>query len=135
MARLPRFFVPGEALHVIQRGNNREPVFAAETDHRFFLDCLLEATQRHGVLVHAYVLMTNHVHLLATPQRQQSMSKVLQSVGRRYVQYFNSAYLRTGTLWEGRYRATIVDGQTTGRRSAPERRGRKAQTDQPGNRV
>jgi putative transposase len=111
MARLPRFFVPGEALHVIQRGNNREPVFAAETDHRFFLDCLLEATQRHGVLVHAYVLMTNHVHLLATPQRQQSMSKVLQSVGRRYVQYFNSAYLRTGTLWEGRYRATIVDGE------------------------
>src|ERR1700741_3601025 len=102
MARQPRFFVPGEALHVIQRGNNREPVFAAETDYQFFLDCLLEAIQRHDVLVHAYVLMTNHIHLLASPRRRQSMSKVLQSVGRRYVQYFNSSYQRTGTLWEGR---------------------------------
>ena len=111
MARQPRFFVPGEVLHVIQRGNNREPIFAGEEDYRFFLDCLVQASGLHGVLIHAYVLMTNHLHLLVTPQRKESLPKVLQSVGRRYVQYFNYAYQRSGTLWEGRYRATVVDSE------------------------
>ena len=111
MARQPRFFVPGEAQHVIQRGNNRELIFAGESDYRFFLDCLIQAVRRHGVSVHAYVLMTNHLHLLATPANENSLPKVLQSVGRRYVQYFNHAYRRSGTLWEGRYRATIIDSE------------------------
>ena len=111
MARQPRFFVPGEVLHVIQRGNNREPIFVGEEDYRFFLDCLVQASRLHGVCIHAYVLMTNHLHLLATPQQKQSLPKVLQSVGRRYVQYFNYAYQRSGTLWEGRYRATVVDSE------------------------
>ena len=111
MARQPRFFVPGEVLHVIQRGNNREPIFAGEADYRFFLDCLVQASRLHGVLIHAYVLMTNHLHLLATPRQKESLPKVLQSVGRRYVQYFNCAYQRSGTLWEGRYRATVVDSE------------------------
>lgn len=111
MARQPRFFVPGEVLHVIQRGNNREPIFASEEDCRLFLDCLVQASRLHGVLIHAYVFMTNHVHLLATPLRKVSLPKVLQSVGRRYVQYFNCAYQRSGTLWEGRYRATVVDSE------------------------
>lgn len=111
MARQPRFFVPGEVLHVIQRGNNREPIFACDEDFRFFLDCLGQAIRLHGVLIHAYVLMTNHLHLLAAPRQKQSLPKVLQSVGRRYVQYFNCAYQRSGTLWEGRYRATVVDSE------------------------
>jgi putative transposase len=109
MARLPRFFVPGEVLHVVQRGNNREPIFAGPNDLGFFLSCLTDACHAHGLLVHAYVLMTNHLHILATPWRKESLPKVMQSVGRRYVQYFNTVYERTGTLWEGRYRATVVD--------------------------
>lgn len=111
MARQPRFFVPGETLHVIQRGNNRGPIFAAEDDYRFFLNCLARASGLLAVHVHAYVLMTNHVHLLVTPRLDEGLPKVIQSVGRRYVQYFNQAYRRTGTLWEGRYRATVIDSE------------------------
>ena len=70
--RQPRFFVSGEVLHVIQRGNNREAIFAAERDYRFFLDCLAQASRLYGVLIHAYVLMTNHVHVLATPRQKDS---------------------------------------------------------------
>jgi putative transposase len=111
MARLPRFFVPGEVLHVIQRGNNREPIFAKEGDRIFFRDLLLRAIRKHGLCVHAYVLMTNHVHLLLTPARKESVPKALQSIGRHYVQYFNRVRGRSGTLWEGRYRATVVDSE------------------------
>ena len=111
MARLPRFFADGEALHVIQRGNNRDPVFSAEPDYLFYLDCLERAAREHALAIHAYVLMTNHVHLLATPSHETSLPKTLQSVGRRYVQYFNSTYRRTGTLWEGRYRSTVIDSE------------------------
>ena len=95
MARLPRYFVPGLPLHVIQRGNNREPIFAGEDDYRFYLECLKTAAESQGLAIHAYVLMTNHVHLLATPEAESSLSKALQSVGRRYVQYFNYTYDRT----------------------------------------
>lgn len=101
MARLPRYFVADQPLHVIQRGNNREPIFAGEDDDLFYLECLKEAARREGLAVHAYVLMTNHVHLLASLQTETSLSWVLQSVGRRYVQYYNSSHGRTGTLWEG----------------------------------
>lgn len=112
MARLPRYNVPGVPQHVIQRGNNRQPIFAAEGDYPAYLDWLKEAADRHGLLVHAYVLMTNHVHLLVTPEQEESVGKALQSLGRRYVQYFNFTYGRTGTLWEGRYRATVVQAET-----------------------
>ena len=101
MARLPRYFVKGQAQHIIQRGNNREPIFVCDEDYSFYLECLQDAAKRFGCAVHAYVLMTNHVHLLATPETEQSLPKALQSVGRRYVQYFNHTYNRTGTLWEG----------------------------------
>jgi len=111
MARLPRFFAQGQPLHIIQRGNNRDPIFAAEPDYLFFLDCLERAAKEHGLAVHAYVLMTNHVHLLASPSHEESASKTLQSLGRRYVQHFNYTYRRTGTLWEGRYRATVIDAE------------------------
>ena len=109
MARLPRYFVKGQAQHIIQRGNNREPIFAAADDYPFYLECLQDAATRHELSIHAYVLMTNHVHLLASPKTKESIPKTLQSVGRRYVQYFNYNYERTGTLWEGRYKATVID--------------------------
>jgi len=111
MARLPRFFAKGYPLHIIQRGNNREPIFVAEPDYLFYLDCLQRAANENGLLIHAYVLMTNHVHLLASPADETSAPKTLQSVGRRYVQYFNYTYQRTGTLWEGRYRSTLIDAE------------------------
>jgi putative transposase len=111
MARLPRYFIQGVPLHIILRGNNREPIFVDDDDAQFFKDALHEAAGRNGLEIHAYVLMANHIHLLASPASEVSMPRTLQSVGRRYVQYFNLRYQRTGTLWEGRYRATIVDAQ------------------------
>ncbi len=111
MARLPRFVLPGHPQHVIVRGNNREPIFVANEDYRFYLDKLQEACIKHLCDVHAYVLMTNHVHLLITPHNEDSISKVMQTLGRYYVQYFNYTYKRTGTLWEGRYKASLVDSE------------------------
>lgn len=109
MARLPRLYLPDQPFHVIQRGNNREPIFAADADYHFYLRCLQEAAETHSLTIHAYVLMTNHVHLLVTPRTEVSLAKTLQSLGRRYVQYFNFTYQRTGTLWEGRYKSTLID--------------------------
>lgn len=109
MARLPRFVLPGEPQHVIQRGNNREPVFADEEDYRFYLDRLQAAAEKHHVDVHAYVLMTNHVHILVTPWSEKGIGGMMQGIGRYYVPYFNRRYGRTGTLWEGRYKATLLD--------------------------
>ena len=111
MARLPRFAAPGQPQHVIQRGNNRTPCFNAISDYRAYRGFLEDACAEHQCAVHAYVLMTNHVHLLVTPEKHGGVGKVMQSVGRRYVGRFNSVYQRTGTLWEGRYRATVVDDQ------------------------
>jgi putative transposase len=109
MPRLPRFFVPGLPLHVILRGNNRAPIFRAPEDCLFYRACLSNASRRHGVAIHAYVLMTNHVHVLATPASPTSMPKTMQAVGQVYVRYFNAIHERTGTLFEGRYKAAIVD--------------------------
>ncbi len=111
MARLPRFDIPGVPQHVIQRGNNRQPCFIEEQDYRFYLASLREAVEQTGCLVHAYVLMTNHVHLLVTPESVGAVSEAMQRLGRRYVAYFNSAYGRTGTLWEGRFKACLVDSE------------------------
>jgi len=111
MPRLPRFFVPGVPLHLIQRGNNRDPIFGSPDDLAFYRQCLAHSARRHGVVIHAYVLMTNHVHVLATPALPASLPKMVQAIGRIYVHYFNSRYRRTGTLWEGRYKAAIVDGE------------------------
>ncbi len=111
MVRLPRFVIPGQPQHVIQRGNNRDIIFANDDDYRFYLKSLRDACTEHQCDVHAYVLMTNHVHFLMTPNLENSISKVMQSLGRRYVQYYNDAYDRTGTLWEGRYKATLIDSE------------------------
>ena len=112
MARLPRYFAKGVPQHVILRGNNRDVIFASDEDCEFFKEVLAEAARRYALAIHAYVLMTNHLHLLATPGTADSLPKTLQSLGRRYVQYFNYRYRRTGTLWEGRYRATVIETET-----------------------
>ncbi|WP_338847327.1 transposase [Massilia sp. W12] len=109
MARLPRFVLPGVPQHVILRGNNRSPIFAAPDDYRFFLEKLKAACEKHGCALHAYVLMTNHVHFLLSPGNSSAFSKAMQMLGRYYVQYFNFRHKRTGTLFEGRYRATMID--------------------------
>jgi putative transposase len=111
MARLGRYFLPDQPLHVIQRGNNREPVFFADKDYQRYREWLAEAAAKNGCAIHGYVLMTNHVHLLVTPRAAGSVPRTMQSLGRRYVGYVNAAYRRSGTLWEGRYRAAPVDGE------------------------
>lgn len=108
MPRRPRFDITDIPQHVIQRGNNRQPCFLAESDYRRYLDFLSDACETHGCNLHAYVLMTNHVHLLVTPTRLRALGKMMQSLGRRYVKRFNKIHQRTGTLWEGRYKASLV---------------------------
>jgi putative transposase len=97
--------------HVIQRGHNRQTVFLYQDDYSLYLQCLHDAAAAYHSVIHAYVLMTNHVHLLMTPHRTDSLAKVMQSLGRRYVPYINTTYQRTGTLWEGRYRASVVEAE------------------------
>jgi len=111
MARLPRFVIPGQPQHIIVRGNNREPIFYRDEDYHFYLEKLKQACDRHQCEVHAYVLMTNHIHLLLTPYTEQGIGKMIQMLGRYYVQYFNHVNRRTGTLWEGRYKATLIDSE------------------------
>jgi putative transposase len=94
--------------HVIQRGNNRQAVFFSSEDYRAYLGWLTEGAMQHGCSVHAYVLMTNHVHLLVTPRARDSISRTIQYVGRRYVTYVNARYGRSGTLWEGRHKGSII---------------------------
>jgi putative transposase len=109
MARLPRLYLPGCAQHIIQRGNNREACFYGEADYKAYLSFLKDAALKYQVDIHAFVLMTNHVHLLTTPKNQYGVSRMMQAQGRKYVQYFNFTHNRTGTLWEGRYKSTLVD--------------------------
>jgi putative transposase len=111
VARRPRYAAPGLPQHVTQRGNNRSAVFASEADYLFCRDSLRRACERYGCRVHAYVLVGNHVHLLITPSTAGGIASVMQSVGRQYVRRFNGTYGRTGTLWEGRYKATMVESQ------------------------
>ena len=108
MPRKPRMYIPDVPCHVVQRGNNRDTTFYTEEDYNFYLTCLVEGSDRFQVFVHAYVLMTNHVHLLLTPTDRIGVSRLMQSIGRRYVQYVNSTYHRTGTLWESRHKACLV---------------------------
>lgn len=111
MARLPRVVIPGLPLHVIQRGNNRSLTFLAAEDYRRYREVLLNASQRFGCAIHAYVLMTNHVHLLLTPEDERGPARMMQAIGRVYVRHVNARHQRTGTLWEGRYRSTLVDSE------------------------
>jgi len=109
MPRRRRMYLRDVPCHVVQRGNNRLPTFFSTGDYRYYLDCLAEACATHAVALHAYVLMTNHVHLLMTPRdRPEGVSRVMQSLGRRYVYHVNGQLGRTGTLWEGRHKASLV---------------------------
>jgi putative transposase len=112
MARLPRLSLPGCPHHVIQRGNNRQAIFSSPADYQFLLDLLEEQAKKNGVAIHAYVLMDNHFHLLVTPEAVDSLPRMMQAVGRRYVRYFNDSQGRSGTLWEGRYRSTLIQTET-----------------------
>jgi len=108
MPRRPRITLPGVPLHVIQRGNNRQACFYCEADFQAYLDWLDEYARFTGCAIHAYVLMTNHVHLLLTPAKVDSVGTLMKRLGQRYVQYVNRTYRRSGTLWEGRYRSCIT---------------------------
>ena len=109
MARLQRLTVPGYPHHIIQRGNNRQATFRDDADYELLLQLLAEYAEREKVAIHSYVLMSNHFHLLATPQTETVLPVLMQAVGRRYVQSFNKRHQRSGTLWEGRYRSTLVE--------------------------
>jgi len=112
MARLLRPRIIGLTHHVVQRGNNKSEIFRATNDYELFLAAVIEACVLHGVTVNAYALMTNHVHLMMTPQTADGISLAMQSIGRRYVYYFNHVHERTGGLFEGRFRATVIDNES-----------------------
>jgi putative transposase len=109
MARLPRLRIVEFPFHVIVRGTNQQPIFRGEGDRVFFHRALNDAAVAHGMSIHAYVFMTNHVHLLATGSSADSISKTIQALGRRYVRYFNFVHGRTGALWQGRFYSSVVD--------------------------
>lgn len=109
MARLPRYTIINQSQHIIQQGRDGQQIFFEVQDYRYFRDCLDAAAYNYGLKIHAFVLMPDHVHILATPTGIDSVSRCVQSVGRNYVQYYNECYNGSGTLWEGRYRATVLD--------------------------
>ncbi|MCB2044369.1 MAG: transposase, partial [Rhodoferax sp.] len=111
MARLARVSVPGHPYHVIQRGNNRQPIFGSDADREKMRSLLAENAIQFDVAIHAYVLMDNHFHLLVSPQVQDALPKMMQAVGRRYVRHFNDTHQRSGTLWEGRYKSALVQSE------------------------
>lgn len=111
MARLPRLSLPGYPHHVIQRGNNRQAIFASAADDQALLDLLGENARKFDVAIHAYVLMSNHFHLLLTPETVEGLPQMMQALGRRYVRYFNDRQGRSGTLWEGRYKSTLIQSE------------------------
>lgn len=109
MARLPRLYVPGEPQYVMLRGTGNTPAFRDEQDYQLYVDCLRDVAREHGVAIHAWALMPDAIHLVATPSTLRCLSLALQAVGRRYVATFNRRYRRSGPLWEGRYRSTVFE--------------------------
>lgn len=109
MARHKRICIAGVAQHVVQRGNNKQPCFLSDKDRHLYLKKLAEYADEYQVHIHAYVLMTNHVHLLLTPQKDGATSLLMQALGRSYVHYFNTVHQRTGTLWEGRFKSSLIE--------------------------
>lgn len=109
MARLPRLIIPSQPHHVIQRGNNGQLIFQDAEDYRAFLGWLRSAAKTYKVAIHAYVLLPNHLHLLVSPSDETGLGQMMQWIGRYYVPYFNNKYGRSGTLWQGRYKTSLVD--------------------------
>ena len=119
MPRRSAVHLPNVPLHIVQRGHNRAPCFFCEEDYRCYLYWLGKALKLHRAALHAYVLMTNHVHLLLSAPDAQAVPRVFMSLGRRYVQYINRIHRRSGTLWENRYRASSIDSENTGEPKYP----------------
>lgn len=111
MPRRNRHYLQGYTYHIVQRGNNRQPCFFADDDYAMYLNILANALRRYQVALHAYVLMTNHVHFLLTPSDSVGISNVMKVVGSRYAQYINRNYQRTGSLWEGRHKSSAIDSE------------------------
>jgi putative transposase len=111
MPRRPRIIVPNTPQHIIQRGNNRQACFYADEDYQFYLEWLKFHADKLGVEVHAYVLMTNHVHLLVSTEKTDAIGALMKALGQRYVQYINKTYKRSGTLWEGRFRSCPIEAE------------------------
>ena len=111
MPRRARMYLPDLPYHIVQRGNNREVTFIEPENYQFYINLWQELSARYGVAVHAYCLMTNHIHFLVTPEHSTSISNTMKAVGSRYAQYINKSYRRTGTLWEGRHRASLVQSE------------------------
>ena len=109
MARKLRLYLPGQPQHIVVRGHNRDPILARQEDFRFLYRCVKEAAEKYALDIHAWVFMNNHIHLLATPSSARCLPACMQSIGRRYAQYFNRCYHRSGALWEGRYKSMLVD--------------------------
>lgn len=108
MPRKPRFFLPGVPVHVVQRGHSRQPVFFEDNDYLAYLRWLKEGAKRYKVDIHAYALMTNHIHILATADDKDGITRMMQYVGRHYVPYINYTYGTSGSIWEGRYKASLI---------------------------
>lgn len=108
MPRRARIILPNVAVHLIQRGNNRQACFYHPSDYHNYLDCLRDYAHENDCEIHAYVLMTNHVHVLMTPDKAEGPGRLMKQLGQRYVQYINRTYRRSGTLWEGRYRSCLA---------------------------
>ena len=112
MPRRARMYIPGYAYHLVQRGNNRKACFFEEENYRVYLGYMSEVMPRYGISLHAYCLMTNHIHLLITPEHEDSISNLMKVVCSRYGQYINKKYSRTGTLWEGRHKSSAIDAES-----------------------
>lgn len=111
MARQSRLVLPNYPHHIVQRGNDRQPIFRDEADYRRFLDWLKESARFYRVAIHAYVLMPNHLHLLATPADGEGLAQMMQKLGRLYVPWFNQKYGRSGGLFEGRFRTSLLESE------------------------
>ena len=111
MPRRPRLFIPGQPQHVVARGHNRSPIVNGTVDCTAFVKCLRTAVSRYDIALHAWVLMTNHIHLLLTPGGKAELPGAMQWLGSHYGRYFNERYQRRGALWEGRYRSSLVDSE------------------------
>ncbi len=112
MPRRPRIIVPNTPQHIIQRGNNRQACFYADEDYQFYLEWLKDYADKTECRIHAYVLMTNHVHLLVSTDRAEALGALMKALGQRYTQYVNKVYRRSGTLWEGRYKSCPIQAET-----------------------
>jgi putative transposase len=109
MPRKPRIFIPNQPLHVVNRGHSKQPIVMSTFDYQYFVECLRKATEKYDIAVHAWALMTNHIHLLLTPASEDSLPRTMQWLGRIYCCYYNQFSGRSGALWEGRYKTSVID--------------------------